>query len=72
MDIEELKGMFRDVLRDYPDLHAQYQYDEKRSWFRICISDAKHHTYCYATETNQIDLNQVRKQLDAWIALYGG
>jgi hypothetical protein len=72
MDIEALKGMFRDVLRDYPELHAQYQYDEKRSWFGICISDDYHHTYSYATETDQVDLNQIRKNLDAWIKLYSG
>ena len=72
MDIDVLKGMFRDILRDYPELHAQYQYDEKRSWFGICISDDKHHTYSYATETDQVDMKQIRKNLDAWIALYGG
>ncbi len=72
MNIEMLKGMFRDILRDYPELHAQYQYDQKRSWFGICISDAQHHNYCYATETEEIDMKQIRKQLDAWVALYSG
>jgi len=66
MDIEAIKGLFQDILRDYPDFQARYQYDEKRNWFGICIFDDQHHTFNYATETDEINLDAVRKEIDTW------
>ena len=70
MKEEEIKGLFRDILREYPDLHAQYNYDEKRHWFGICIYDDYHHMYNFVSDPDKIDFEKVRREIDKWQAAF--
>ncbi|MBU0498019.1 MAG: hypothetical protein KKG04_08730 [Candidatus Thermoplasmatota archaeon] len=66
MNIEELKGLLQDLLRENPELNMQYDYDDKRNWFGIQISDDAHHAYTYTTDTGEIDMDKIRKELALW------
>ena len=72
MDIEKIKGMFLDVLKEYPELEAQYDYDEKRNWFGIIIYQNNHQIYNYSTDTDQINIDKIKIDIAQWKKSFAG